>query len=159
VYVTFAAGSAYVKDCFSQYGLITDATGQYAALYRPSHLIGLELGISVASVALRREATGAPETFQGDVVAVAKRDLGPGEQLDGEGGFTVHGRLMRANDSLADGCLPIGLAQRCVMVNALRVGEIVKWRDVRTDETSEAVRVRREMEALFRVAPDYATST
>ncbi|HEY8287434.1 MAG TPA: Gfo/Idh/MocA family oxidoreductase [Chloroflexota bacterium] len=154
VYVTFAAGSAYVKDCFSQYGLITDATGQYAALYRPVHLIGLELGISVASVALRREATGTPETFQGDVVAVAKRDLGPGEQLDGEGGYTVHGRLMQATDSLATGCLPIGLAQRCIVVNSVRAGDIVKWQDVRMDETGEAVRVRREMEALFRIAPE-----
>jgi predicted homoserine dehydrogenase-like protein len=154
VYVTFAAGSAYVADCFSQYGLVTDATGQYAALYRPSHLIGLELGISVASVALRREATGTPESFVGDVVAVAKRDLGPGEQLDGEGGFTVHGRLTRARDSLANGCLPIGLAQRCVVINSMRAGDIVKWKDVRMDETSEAVRARREMEAFFRSAPD-----
>ncbi|HXT36839.1 MAG TPA: Gfo/Idh/MocA family oxidoreductase [Chloroflexota bacterium] len=156
VYVTFVAGSAYVADCFSQYGLITDATGQYAALYRPSHLIGLELGISVASVALRREATGAPESFVGDVVAVAKRDLDPGEQLDGEGGFTVFGRLALALDSLAAGCLPIGLAQRCAVANPVCAGDIVKWEDVRMDETSEAVQVRREMEALFRAAPEMA---
>ena len=52
-----------------------DATGRYAALYRPCHLIGLELGVSVISAALRGEATGSPQAFNGDVMATAKRDL------------------------------------------------------------------------------------
>ena len=74
------------------------------------HLIGLELGISVASAALRGEPTGAPERFAADVVAVAKRDLSEGEVLDGEGGSTVWGRLMPAADSLAADALPIGVS-------------------------------------------------
>jgi predicted homoserine dehydrogenase-like protein len=110
VYATFAADSEYVRRCFSEYGLATDETGNYAAMYRPYHLIGLELGISVASAGLRREPTGAPTGFRGDVVAVAKRDLTSGETLDGEGGYTVWGRLVPARDSLACGGLPIGLA-------------------------------------------------
>ena len=68
-------GSEYVERCFREYGLVTDASGQYSALYKPFHLIGLELGISVASVGLRNEATGAPIGFNADVVATAKRDL------------------------------------------------------------------------------------
>ena len=94
VYVTFAADSDYVRKCFQEYGLVTDPQGNYSAMYKPFHLIGLELGISVASIGLRGEATGAPDGFRGDVVAVAKRDLQPGERLDGEGGYTVYGRLM-----------------------------------------------------------------
>lgn len=149
VYVTFEAGSPYVRDCFSQYGLATDATGRYAALYRPYHLIGLELGISVASVALRREPTGAPLGFRGDVVAVAKRDLAAGDLLDGEGGYTVYGRLMPAKDSLAYGGLPLGLAHGVALGAPLTAGQIVRWTDVRLDESAEAVRIRREMEAIF----------
>ena len=148
VYVTFAADSDYVRRCFSEYGLVTDDTGNYAAMYKPYHLIGLELGISVASVSLRGEPTGAPTGFRGDVVAVAKRDLKEGESLDGEGGYTVWGMLLPAQDTLARGGLPIGLAHGARLVRAINQGMIVTWDDVAMPE-SEAVLVRREMEALF----------
>ncbi|MEQ8496111.1 MAG: flagellar biosynthesis protein FlgA, partial [Gammaproteobacteria bacterium] len=93
VYCTFRAGDEYVRRCFAEYGLRTDASGWYAAMYKPYHLIGLELGISVAAVALRGEPSGAPQAWRADVVATAKRDLAAGETLDGEGGFTVWGKL------------------------------------------------------------------
>jgi predicted homoserine dehydrogenase-like protein len=148
VYVTFAADSEYVKRCFSEYGLATDETGNYAAIYKPYHLIGLELGISVASVGLRREPTGAPTGFRGDVVAVAKRDLKVGETLDGEGGYTVWGRLMPARDSLACGGLPIGLAHGARLARAINKGMMLTWTDIVAID-SEIVRFRREMETLF----------
>ena len=146
VYVTFKAATDYVARCFSEYGLTTDESGYYAALYRPFHLIGLELGISVAYAALRGEATGAPTGFRADVVATAKRDLASGEHLDGEGGYTVYGRLMPAEDSMALGALPVGLAQGVSLRNAVAKGEVVRWSDVAIDESGEPVRSRREME-------------
>ena len=149
VYVTLAADSEYVRRCFNEYGLATDESGNYAAMYKPYHLIGLELGISVAAVGLRREPTGAPTGFRGDVAAVAKRDLAAGATLDGEGGYTVWGRLLPARDSLAQGGLPIGLAYRVRLTRAVKKGDIVTWRDIALPET-EAARVRLEMEALFR---------
>src|ERR1700683_2741653 len=112
VYVVFEAPTDYVKKCFAEYGLLTDPSGRYAAMYKPYHLIGLELGISVCNAVLRREATGATRLFQGDAVATAKRSLHAGEKLDGEGGYTVWGKLMPAAASLRDGALPIGLAHR-----------------------------------------------
>jgi predicted homoserine dehydrogenase-like protein len=146
VYVVFEAPSDYVARCFAEYGMVTDPSGRYAALFRPYHLIGLELGISVASAALRREPTGSATGFRGDVVATAKRDLRPGEILDGEGGYMVWGRLMPAEDSLAIGGLPIGLAHKLALRNPVKAGEVVRWSDVAADEASESVRVRREME-------------
>ncbi len=150
VYVVFEAPSDYVRRCFGEYGLVTDPSGRYAALYKPYHLIGLELGISVASAGLRGESTGAPTGFRGDAVATAKRDLAAGETLDGEGGFTVWGRLMPAADSLRLGGLPIGLAHNVRLRHSVKTGAPVRWADVDIDEASEAVRVRREMEAAFR---------
>jgi predicted homoserine dehydrogenase-like protein len=150
VYVVFEAPSDYVQRCFAEYGLVTDPSGRYAALYKPYHLIGLELGISVASAGLRGEPTGAPTSFRGDAVATAKRDLAAGETLDGEGGFTVWGKLMPAADSLRLGGLPIGLAHHVRLRNAVKAGNPIRWSDMTIDETSEAVRVRREMEAMFR---------
>jgi len=158
VYVTFEAPSDYVARCFSEYGLVTDDSGRYSALYRPFHLIGLELGISVASAGLRAEPTGAAQGFLGDVVASAKRDLAAGEILDGEGGYTVWGRLLPAADSLALGGLPIGLAHGVRLKNAIAVGQFIRWTDVEMDETSEPLRVRREMEAAFRPAAEVNVS-
>ncbi len=149
VYVTFRAPSEYAARCFGEYGLVTDPSGRYAAMYKPFHLIGLELGISVASAALYGEPTGAPTGFRGDAVATAKRDLTAGEMLDGEGGYTVWGKLMPAERSLHAGGLPIGLAHGVRMLHPVAKGEIVTWADVEVDEASEAVRIRRDMEAMF----------
>jgi predicted homoserine dehydrogenase-like protein len=150
VYVTFEAPSDYVRRCFAEYGLVTDPSGRYAAMYKPYHLFGLELGISVASAALRGEATGSATGFRGDAVATAKRDLKAGETLDGEGGFTVYGRLMPAAASLAAGALPIGLAHGVRLTRAVKAGDVVRWADVAADESDAATRLRREMESVFR---------
>jgi predicted homoserine dehydrogenase-like protein len=155
VYVTFAADSDYVRKCFAEYGLVTDERGEYSAMYKPFHLIGLELGISVASAGLRGEPTGAPSDFRGDVVAVAKRDLASGETLDGEGGYMVYGRLMPAAESLRIRGLPIGLAHRVPLAREVAKGRPITWDDVAMPD-SEAVAVRREMERLYSSRPSPA---
>lgn len=152
VYVTFAADGDYVRRCFKEYGLVTDDTGTYAAMYKPYHLIGLELGLSVASVALRREPTGCATGFRGDVAATAKRDLAAGEVLDGEGGYTVYGKLMPAADSLRRGVLPLGLAHGAKLTRPVAAGAAVRWADVEIAD-SDAVRLRRDMEAAFAAEP------
>jgi predicted homoserine dehydrogenase-like protein len=146
VYVVFAGGSEYVERCFKEYGLVTDTTGQYTALYKPYHLIGLELGVSVASVGARGEPTGCPIGFNADVVATAKRDLAAGELLDGEGGYTVYGKVMPAHESLRLGGLPLGLAHKVRLVNAVHAGQALRWTDVEIDEREPAAAFRRAME-------------
>jgi len=146
VYVTFSAEHEYVRRCFSEYGIVTDPSGEYASMYKPSHLIGLELGISVASAALRREATGAATGWRADCVATAKRALRAGEMLDGEGGYTVWGRLMPAAQSASKRALPIGLAHKVKLKRDITEGAVVSWDDVEHDASSEAVQLRREME-------------
>ena len=150
VYATFEAPSDYVRKCFSEYGLKTDPSGRYSAMYKPYHLIGLELGLSVASIAVRAEPTGTTRGFSGDVVATAKRDLKAGERLDGEGGYTVYGRLMPARDSLAAGGLPIGLAHGLTLTRPVAAGQPVAWDDVSFSGDDPAIRFRREMEDVFR---------
>ena len=158
VYTVFAGGDAYVRRCFAEYGLRTDSSGEYAAMYKPYHLIGLELGISVASVALRGEATGAPETWQADVVAVAKRDLRAGDRLDGEGGYTVWGQLLPAAASVAVDALPLGLADGCVLARDVAAGGVISRQDIKAVDESEAQTARRELEATFAGASAAATS-
>ncbi len=152
VYVVLEAPSDYAAACFKQYGLKTDETGRYGAMYKPYHLIGLELNISVLSAALRGEPTGVSREFRSDAVAVAKRALKAGEMLDGEGGFTVWGKLMPAAKSLAASALPIGLAHSVRLKSHIAHDQLVTWNDVEIDETADAVRTRRSLEAKFRAA-------
>jgi predicted homoserine dehydrogenase-like protein len=149
VYVVLEAPNDYAADCFRQYGLKTDSSGRYAAMYKPYHLIGLELNISILSAALRKEPTGRPFDFRGDVAAVAKRSLRAGEMLDGEGGYTVWGKLMPAVTSLKGGALPIGLAHRVKLKHDIAHGAVVRWSDVEIDADDETVKTRRAMEAKF----------
>jgi predicted homoserine dehydrogenase-like protein len=149
VYVTFQARTDYAVQCFAEYGVRTDPSGRYASLYRPYHLIGLELGVSIASAVVRGEATGAPSGFRGDVTAVAKRDLRAGETLDGEGGYMVYGRLAPAERSVAEGALPLGLAHRFRLRSDVAAGGTVRYADVEIDESVAAVRLRRELETVL----------
>ncbi|MGH8694636.1 MAG: NAD(P)H-dependent oxidoreductase [Burkholderiales bacterium] len=149
VWVVFEGETEYIRNCFKEYMVRTDSSGRYACLYKRWHLIGLEVGISVASVGLRREPTGCPTGFRADVVATAKRDLKPGEILDGEGGYTVVGKLMPAQASLRLGGLSLGLAHGVKLLKPVAAGQPLCWTDVAVDESSYAVKVRREMERLF----------
>ncbi|MXZ70369.1 MAG: flagellar biosynthesis protein FlgA [Acidobacteria bacterium] len=148
VYVVIEAPNDYTAACFRQYGMNTDATGRYSAMYKPFHLIGLELNVSILSAGLLGKPTGATREFVADVVATAKRDLAVGEILDGEGGFTVYGKLLPARTSLDRGALPIGLAHGVVLNRPVRAGDVVRWHDVEMDSCLPSVRARREMEAL-----------
>jgi len=148
-YVVFEGETDYARRCFKEYAMLPDRSGKYAALYRPIHMIGLELGISVASCALRNEPTGAPTGFRSDVVATAKRDLRAGEMLDGEGGFCVWGKQTPADVSLGDELLPLGLAHNVKLKRDIAEGAALKWADVAYDPNDATVKVRREMEAAF----------
>ncbi|KAH8888523.1 SAF domain-containing protein [Thozetella sp. PMI_491] len=150
VYVVIEAPGDYQKECFRQYGLKTDPTGRYAAQYKPYHLIGLELGVSIATIMCRGEPTGQTKTWAGDVVATAKRDLKAGEKLDGEGGFMVYGKLMTAEDSMAISGLPIGLAHGIVLKRDVKKDQGLSWDDVEYSDKAQAVAVRKEMEAIFK---------
>jgi predicted homoserine dehydrogenase-like protein len=128
VYCVFEAPNDYAAACFKQYGLPTDDTGRFAAMYKPFHLIGLELSVSVLSAALRREPTGQAREMRGTVAAIAKRDLGVGDTLDGEGGYTVWGKAQPAQT--AKHALPIGLADHVHLTRPVKAGQMLTLADV-----------------------------
>lgn len=148
-YVVIEAETDYARQCFTEYHMLEDDSGQFAALYRPTHMIGMELGVSVASAALRREPTGAPVGFHSDVVATTKKAMKAGEMLDGEGGFTVWGRQCPATASLAAGYLPLGLASQVALTRDVAEGQMLTWADVVLDTADQAYLFRREMEQTF----------
>ena len=157
VWVTVEAETEYIKNCFEEYNAHTDPSGRYFTLYKRWHLIGLEVGVSVASVALRGEATGVASAWNADVVATAKRDLRAGEVLDGEGGYTVWGKLLPAETSVRMGGVPLGLAHDVKLVRPVKKGQSLSWADVAMDTSTDAYKVRQEMEGLF-AAPRLKTA-
>jgi predicted homoserine dehydrogenase-like protein len=147
VWVTVEAETDYIKNCFEEYNAHTDPSGRYFTLYKRWHLIGLEVGVSVASVALRNEPTGVATGWNADVVATAKRDLKPGDMLDGEGGYTVWGKLLPAATSKRMGGVPLGLAHGVKVLRSVSKGQSLTWDDVAMDTHTHAYKIRREMEA------------
>ena len=148
VWVTVEAETDYIKNCFEEYNAHTDPSGRYFTLYKRWHLIGLEVGMSVASVALRGEPTGVAIGWNADVVAAAKRDLKPGDKLDGEGGYTVWGKLLPKQKSLSLGGVPLGLAHDVKVVRPVAKGQVVTWDDVAMDTSTRAYQLRMELQAL-----------
>jgi predicted homoserine dehydrogenase-like protein len=148
VWVTVEAETDYIKNCFEEYNAHTDPSGRYFTLYKRWHLIGLEVGMSVASVALRGEPTGVAIGWNADVVAAAKRDLKPGDVLDGEGGYTVWGKLLPSSKSVQLGGVPLGLAHDVKVIRPVPQGQVVTWADVAMDTTTRAYQLRMELEAL-----------
>ena len=146
VFVTFKAPNEYTKACFKQYGLLVDPSGWYGSMWRPFHMIGLETSISVLSAVLRHEPTGCSKEFRGDAVATAKRDLKPGEFLDGEGGFAVWANAIPATKSLAVGALPIGLAHNVKLIRPVAKDTIVTFDDVVIERDLDVLALRKEME-------------
>lgn len=146
VWVTVEGETSYIRNCFEEYNAHTDPSGRYFTLYKRWHLIGLEVGMSVASVALRREATGTPSQWLADVVATAKRRLKAGELLDGEGGYTVWGKLLPVERSLALGAVPLGLAHDVRLKREVAADTVITWEDVDIDTTTRAYELRQRLE-------------
>ncbi len=149
VYVVFTAATDFARQQLAHGGLTMDSFGHYAAWSRPFHLIGLELGVSVASAALRREATGSPGGLVADVASAAKKDLKPGDILDGEGGYTVYGRLTRAESSIPGKYLPIGLSRDARVLRPVARDAPLTYDDVELDESQFSFRIRRALEEDF----------
>jgi len=147
VYIVFQVVTDYMRRFFSTHGFLRDTSGQYLAVYRPFHLTGLELGVSVASAALRGEATGSPNHFLADVASVAKKNLKVGDVLDGEGGYTVFGRLVRADDSISHKYLPIGLSHGVKVIRPVAKDAFVTYDDLELDSNQFSFKLRQKLEA------------
>jgi predicted homoserine dehydrogenase-like protein len=150
VYIVFKAGTDFIRRFLVMHDFLRDESGEYGAVYRPFHLIGIELGMSVASAVLRGEATGSAVGFFADVASIAKKDLKPGDVLDGEGGYAVFGRLVTAQESLTNGYLPMGLSREAKMIKPVPKDSFVTYNDVEMDEKTLAFRFRKTLEESSR---------
>jgi len=148
IYLTMTGDSEYMRSCYKEYGMVTDQTGKYTCLYRPNHMIGLELNVSIASIGVRKEPTGYPKMFKTDVVTIAKFDIPAGTVLDGEGGYYVYGNVMPARQSVEKGCLPLGFSGDKKTLRDIKAGEVLTYDMVEYDPDCLTMRIRRELETM-----------
>ena len=142
VYIVLKAKNEYVKNCFKDYGMVTDSSGNYSAIWRPYHYIGLELAQSIYSIALDNRATGFTKNYNAEVASIAKKDLKKGEKLDGEGGFCARGRLITSEKSKKEKILPLGLTDNAILKKDISKDEIIKLEDVELNLPKEVVEAR-----------------
>ena len=142
VYIVLKAQNEYVKNCFKDYGMVTDPSGNYSAIWRPYHYVGLELAQSIYSVALDNKATGFTKNYKADVAAIAKKDLKIGDKLDGEGGFCARGRLITSQKSKKENILPLGLSDNAIVKKNINKDELIKLSDVELNLPKEVIDAR-----------------
>jgi predicted homoserine dehydrogenase-like protein len=149
VYVVIKAQNSYVKNCFSDYGMVTDQSGTYSAIWRPYHYIGLELAQSIYSIALDAKATGYTKYYNADVASVAKKNLKRGEVLDGEGGFCARGRLVTSKISKEKKILSLGLSDGAILNKDIQKDEIICLQDVELNLPEEVIKARQYQYSLL----------
>ncbi len=156
IFVVITSEEPYARRCFGEYGLATDPSGTYAAMWRPYHLIGLEVGTTIASIALRGEPTGVSREPHAEVVCATRAPMRAGETIDGEGGYAAYGTIASASEARAGKLVPMGLAHGLRLVRDVPADHPIGEADVVFDRSSLLWQLRREQDALFAPAPQEA---
>ena len=142
VYIVIKAQNQYVKNCFKDYGMVTDSSGSYSAIWRPYHYIGLELAQSIYAIALDQKATGHTKNYNADVAAYAKKDLKAGDRLDGEGGFYARGKLITSKKSKGEKILPLGLTDGAIVKKDINKDQSIRLDDVELKLPEDVIKAR-----------------
>ena len=142
VYIVIKAQNEYVKNCFKDYGMVTDSSGSYSAIWRPYHYIGLELAQSIYSIVLDNKATGHTKNFNAEIASVSKKDLKAGQKLDGEGGYCARGRLISSKKSKKERILPMGYTDNAILKRDIMKDEFISLDDVKLDLPKEIIEAR-----------------
>ncbi len=143
IFIVLKGRNKYVRSCFKEYGISVDASGIFSALWRPYHYIGLELAQSIYSIALYSEPTGTPIHYKADVATFAKKDLLPGEILDGEGGFKVKGKLISSEYSKKFNILPLGLSDGAEVKIKIKKNTLITFDSVLTKLDKQIIETRK----------------
>ena len=145
VFVIVRSEAPYINHEMSYLAM---GPGPYFALYRPFHLASIEAPLSVARAVLDRESSLFAPNLQAEVVTMAKRNLNPGEIIDGIGGFTVRGYADIAKDARRDNLVPIGLIEGAIVQKPIKVGDLISYDQIELNDSSLIVQLRRKQDSL-----------
>lgn len=139
------------KNVADELTYLSMGSGPNYTLYRPYHLTSLETPMSVAKAVIDHEPTIIPRYGRvAETIAVAKRDMKAGENLDGIGGYTVRGTFMAAEDADEMNALPMGLIdKKTILKTDVKNGDILTYDDVELNDDSLIVQLRKIQDKLF----------
>jgi predicted homoserine dehydrogenase-like protein len=125
-------------------------TGPLYLFYTPYHLCHFEVPLTVARAVLFNDAALAP--IGGplvEVVAVAKKDIAKGEQLDGLGHYMTYGICEKYDISTRNNLLPVGIAEGCILKNNIAKDRVLTYDDVILPENRLCDQLRSEQNKIF----------
>src|SRR4030088_1398276 len=118
-------------------------------LFRPYHLACVEVPMSVARAIIAGRPTGDLRGgMVAELVAIAKKDLAPGEELDGAGGYTVYGLSERHEVARERRLLPFGFAYRGRLKRAVAMDHALSWDDVEVERSGFLYELRQDQDRV-----------
>jgi predicted homoserine dehydrogenase-like protein len=106
--------------------------------------------MSVARAVVQGRPTGELRGgMVAELIAVAKRDLKPGDELDGAGGYTVYGLSERYEAAREKRLLPFGFAYGGKVKRAVAKDQALSWDDVEVERSGFLYELRQEQDRLF----------
>jgi predicted homoserine dehydrogenase-like protein len=140
-----------LPDINHELAYLSMGNGPNYVLYRPYHLTSLETPLTIAKACIDHVPSIVPRAgLVAETGTIAKRDLKAGEKLDGIGGFTIRGTFISAAEAREKNVLPMGLVNKNTEVlRDIKKGDLVRYADVKLDESTLMVQLRRLQDALF----------
>ncbi len=121
--------------------------GPCFSLLRPYHLTSLEVPLSAARAVLHKRADMVPlDRPVAECVAVAKRDLQPGQTLEAIGLHDYRGFAMTWEDARAEGAIPLGLAEKAKVTQPIKAGEKLTYANCVPDDSLVVTQIRQRLD-------------
>jgi len=118
-------------------------------LYRPYHLVSIEVPLSIARAVIYNEPTLVPlKNPVAETITVAKRDLKKGMTIDGIGRFDIYGLIEKASVARKENLLPLGLAEGAILKTDVRKGDCLTLDQVELEDNL-LVNLRKLQDRLF----------
>jgi predicted homoserine dehydrogenase-like protein len=123
--------------------------GPLYSFYAPYHLCHFEVPTSLARAVMGDAVLSPLSGPVVEVVAAAKVDLSAGTVLDGLGGYHTYGLAERADVTVADRLLPMGVAESCRLRASVAADAVLSYDDVEVPPGRVVDRLRAEQATKF----------
>jgi predicted homoserine dehydrogenase-like protein len=131
VFVIGHCDNPYQQDMLSYYKM---GIGPFYLFYRPYHLCHIEALSTLVKHVVNGQSFLAPVYgIKTNVYSYAKRNIQPGELLDGVGGYTCFGKIENLQDNIDHPGLPICLADNVVINRSIKQDQKIYLSDIDYD--------------------------
>jgi len=123
--------------------------GPYYMFFRPFHLCNIETPIAVAEAVIYGEPTVTAKSMYSEVVAMAKRDLKPGETVGSIGSADIFNKIYTYQEARQKKAIPMGIAPGGKVIGTVKKGEMLTEENFAPDANTFIYRLRRMQDAML----------